>query len=96
MKIKTIFKINMGLLFLQVLPLLISLFSPEFKMMLMSDGFGESVSQDAVVMFEQFALVLGLIVIGIIAFLYGALSFNDLDTLKRVSFLFFALSHSPS
>ena len=92
MKIKTIFKINMGLLFLQVLPLLISLFSPEFKMMLMSDGFGESVSQDEVVMFEQFALVLGLIVIGIIAFLYGALSFNDLDTLKRVSFLFFALS----
>ena len=31
MKIKTIFKINMVIIALQVLPLIISLFSPEFK-----------------------------------------------------------------
>ena len=92
MKIKTIFKINMVILFLQVLPLLISLFSPEFKMMLMSDAFEGEPAQDTVIMFEQFALVLGLIVIGMITFVYGSLSFNDLDTLKRLSFLFFALA----
>ena len=92
MKIKTIFKINMVILFLQVLPLLISLFSPEFKMMLMSDAFEGEPAQDTVIMFEQFALVFGLIVIGMITFIYGSLSFNDLDTLKRLSFLFFALA----
>ena len=43
-------------------------------------------------MFEQFALVLGLTVIGIITVIYGTLSFNDLDTLKRLSLLFFALA----
>ena len=82
----------MVILFLQVLPLLISLFSPEFKMMLMSDAFEGEPAQDTVIMFEQFALVLGLIVIGMITFIYGSLSFNDLDTLKRLSFLFFALA----
>ena len=92
MKIKTIFKINMVIIALQVLPLIISLFSPEFKIMLMTDAFGESPSGDAIVMFEQFALVLGLTVIGIIIFLYGSLSFNDEDTLKRLSLLFFALA----
>ncbi len=82
----------MVILFLQVLPLLISLFSTEFKMMLMSDAFEGEPAQDTVIMFEQFALVLGLIVIGMITFIYGSLSFNDLDTLKRLSFLFFALA----
>ena len=76
----------------QVLPLIISLFSPEFKMMLISDAFDENVSEDTIVMFEQFALVLGLTVIGIITVIYGTLSFNDLDTLKRLSLLFFALA----
>ena len=92
MKIKTIFKINMVIIALQVLPLIISLFSPEFKIMLMTDAFGEVPSKDAIVMFEQFALVLGLTVIGIIIFLYGSLSFNDEGTLKRLSLLFFALA----
>ena len=92
MKIKTIFKINMVIIALQVLPLIISLFSPEFKITLMTDAFGEGPSKDAVVMFEQFALVLGLTVIGIIIFLYGSLSFNDEGTLKRLSLLFFALA----
>tara|TARA_B100001989_G_C24471999_1_gene429722 strand:- start:388 stop:792 length:405 start_codon:yes stop_codon:yes gene_type:complete len=92
MKIKTIFKINMVIIALQVLPLIISLFSPEFKIMLMTDAFGEEPSKDAVVMFEQFALVLGLTVIGIIIFLYGSLSFNDEAILRRLSLLFFALA----
>ena len=58
----------------------------------MTDAFGEGPSKDAIVMFEQFALVLGLTVIGIIIFLYGSLSFNDEATLKRLSLLFFALA----
>lgn len=92
MNIKTIFKINMVVMSFQVLPLIISLFSPEFKMMLISDAFDENVSEDTIVMFDQFALVLGLTVIGIITVIYGTLSFNDLDTLKRLSLLFFALA----
>ena len=58
----------------------------------MTDAFGEEPSKDAVVMFEQFALVLGLTVIGIIIFLYGSLSFNEEATLRRLSLLFFALA----
>ena len=92
MKIKTIFKINIVLIFLQALPLYISLFSPEFKMMLTSDAFGSSPSTDAIIMFEQFALVLGLLILGVISFIYGALSFNDINILKRISFLLFALT----
>ena len=82
----------MVIIALQVLPLIISLFSPEFKIMLMTDAFGEDPSKDAIVMFEQFALVLGVTVIGIIIFLYGSLSFNDEGTLKRLSLLFFVLA----
>ena len=43
-------------------------------------------------MFEQFALVLGLTVIGIIIFLYRLLSFYDEGSFKRLSLFFFALS----
>jgi hypothetical protein len=43
-------------------------------------------------MFEQFALVLGLLILGVISFIYGALSFNDINILKRISFLLFALT----
>ena len=92
MNIKTIFKINIALLFLQALPLYISLFSPEFKMMLTTDAFGSDPSPDAIIIFEQFALVLGLLVLGIISLVYGSLSFTDINVLKRISFLLFALS----
>jgi len=92
MKIKTIFKINIVLIFLQALPLIISWFSPEFKMMLLGDFLGDNPSADAITMFDQFSLVLGLVVIGIIALIYGSLSFNDLDVLKRLSLLYFALA----
>ena len=92
MKIKTIFKINIALIFLQGLPLFISWFSPEFKAMLLGDFFGSNPSNDAILMFDQFALVLGLVVIGIITAIYGSLSFNVLEVLKRLSLLYFALA----
>jgi hypothetical protein len=92
MKIKTIFKINIALILLQGLPLFISWFSPEFKMMLLGDFLGDNQSADAITMFDQFSLVLGLVIIGIIALIYGSLSFNDLDVLKRLSLLYFALA----
>ena len=43
-------------------------------------------------MFETFALVVGLIVVGMIFLIVGATSITDLDTLKRLSFLFFVLA----
>lgn len=92
MKIKTIFKINILLIFLQALPLYISLFSIDFKMTLMGDFFGSDPSPDALIMFDQFALVLGLTILGVISLIYGALSFNDIKVLKRISFLLFALA----
>ena len=92
MKIKTIFKINIVLILLQALPLYISLFSIDFKMTLMGDFFGSDPSPDALIMFDQFALVLGLTILGIISLIYGSLSFNDIKVLKRMSFLLFALA----
>ena len=92
MKIKTIFKINILLIFLQGLPLFISWFSPEFKSMLLVDAFGDNPSSDAVLMFDQFALVLGLVVIGIITAIFGSLSFDNLEVLKRLSLLYFAIA----
>lgn len=92
MKIKTIFKINIVLMFLQALPLIISLFSPEFKMMLTTDAFGSDPSPDAIIIFDQFALVVGLFILGIISLIYGSLSFNDINVLKRISCLLFAVA----
>ncbi|MDG1965424.1 MAG: hypothetical protein P8I34_02140 [Flavobacteriaceae bacterium] len=92
MKIKTIFWLCASLIFIQGIPLFLSLFSSEFKMMLIADAFGANPSADAVIMFETFALVVGLLVLGIIFIIIGATSFTDLDTLKRVSFLLFVLS----
>jgi len=92
MKIKTIFWICTILVFIQGIPLFLSLFSPEFKLMLIADAFGSEPSADAVTMFEGFALVVGLIVLGIIFVIIGATSFSDLETLKRISFLLFVLT----
>ena len=92
MKIKNIFFICAALLFIQALPLFLSIFSPEFKMMLISDAFAANPSADAIDMFESFALVVGLIVVGMIFLIVGATSITDLDTLKRLSFLFFVLA----
>ncbi|MGB2435232.1 MAG: hypothetical protein ACPIB5_03880 [Flavobacteriaceae bacterium] len=75
MKIKTIFRICAALIFIQGIPLFLSLFSPEFKLMLIADAFGANPSADAVTMFETFALVVGLIVLGIIFLIIGVTSF---------------------
>ena len=92
MKIKTIFRICAALIFIQGIPLFLSLFSPEFKLMLIADAFGANPSADAVTMFETFALVVGLLVLGIIFLIIGVTSLTDLDTLKRISFLLLVLA----
>ena len=92
MKIKNIFFICAALIFIQGVPLFLSIFSPEFKIRLINDAFGGSPSDDAIIMFESFALVVGLIVVGMIFLIVGATSIKDLDTLKRLSFLFYVLA----
>jgi len=91
MKIKTIFWICISLIFLQGLPLFLSIISPEFKLTLVSDAFGSNPSEDAIMIFNTFALVVGLLVIGIIFLIIGTMSFTEINTLKRMSFLFFVL-----
>lgn len=91
MKIKTIFWICISLIFLQGLPLFLSIISPEFKLTLVSDAFGSNPSEDAIIIFNTFALVVGLLVIGIIFLIIGTMSFTKINTLKRMSFLFFVL-----
>tara|TARA_B100001248_G_C27262623_1_gene399167 strand:- start:368 stop:772 length:405 start_codon:yes stop_codon:yes gene_type:complete len=92
MKIKTIFWTCSALIFVQALPLYLSIFSSEFKMELVSDAFASNPSADAITIFDTFALVVGLIALGMIFIIIGATSFKDLETLKRVSFLFFVLA----
>ena len=92
MKIKTIFWIAITCIFVQLLPLLITFFSPEFKLMLVSDVFGNEPSSDAITMFDQFAFVLSFVGLGFISMIFGAFSFDDLESLRKVSFLFFIFS----
>ena len=92
MKIKTIFWIAITCLFIQLLPLLATFFSPEFKLMLVSDVFGNEPSSDAITMFDQFAFVLSFVGLGFISMIFGAFSFDDLESLRKVSFLFFIFS----
>lgn len=91
MKIKTTIKLSLALMLLQLLPLFISLFSPEFMQILTADAFGESPSNDAVLMFETFALVVALMGIGICFLMYGSLSFEDENVLRKLCFLFFVI-----
>ncbi len=78
----------MILIFIQILPLFLSLFIPDVLNALVLDAFGEAPSPDAIKMFETFCLVLGLTIIGILFIIYGSLSFNDLDVLKDYLFSF--------
>ena len=73
------------------MPLIISLFSPEFSILLTTDTFGFTPSDDAMLMFENFALVLSFVFVGIIFHMIGAMSFNDESVLRRLSFLYFVL-----
>ena len=91
MKIKTIFKIVIAIGILQILPLIISLFSSEFSLMLTTDNFGFTPSDDAMLMFGNFALVLSFVFVGIIFHMIGAMSFTDQSVLRRLSFLYFVL-----
>jgi len=92
MKIKTIFWIAITCIFVQLLPLLATFFSPEFKLMLVSDVFGNEPYSDAITMFDQFAFVLSFVGLGFISMIFGAFSFDDLESLRKVSFLFFIFS----
>ena len=92
MKIKTIFWIAITCIFIQLLPLLATFFSPEFKLMLVSDAFGNEPSSDSITMFDQFAFVLSFIGLGFISMIFGAFSFDDIESLRKVSFLFFIFS----
>ena len=91
MKIKTAIRLSLALMLLQLLPLFISLFSPEFMNILVADAFGDSPSNDAIVMFETFALVVALMGIGICFLMYGSLSFEEESVLKRLCFFFFVI-----
>ena len=92
MKIKTIFWISITCIFIQLLPLLATFFSPDFKLMLVSDALGSEPSSNSITMFDQFAFVLSFIGLGFISIIFGAFSFNDLESLRKVSFLFFIFS----
>ena len=91
MKIKTTIRLSLALMLLQLLPLFISLFSPEFMQILIEDAFGDSPSNDAVKMFKTFALVVALMGIGICFLMYGTLSFEDENVLRKLCFLFFVI-----
>lgn len=78
--------------FLQALPLYLSMFSREIKLILTGDVFGESPSADATVMFDQFALVVGLLALGFSFICIGATKFKGLVELRRISFLLFVFS----
>ena len=60
--------------------------------MLVSDVFGNEPSSDAITMFDQFAFVLSFVGLGFISMIFGAFSFDDLESLRKVSFLFFIFS----
>ena len=92
MKIRIVFWIAAVSTFLQALPLYLSMFSKEFKLILIGDFFGGSPSTDAVVMFDQFALVVGLLALGFSFICIGATKLKDLVELRRISFLLFVFS----
>jgi len=92
MKIRIIFWIAAVSTFLQALPLYLSMFSREFKLILIGDVFGESPSADAVAMFDQFALVVGLLALFFSFICIGATKFRGLVELRRISFLLFVFS----
>ena len=92
MKIRIVFWIAAVSTFLQALPLYLSMFSKEFKLILIGDFFGGSPSTDAVVMFDQFALVVGLLALGFSFICIGATKLKGLVELRRISFLLFVFS----
>ena len=92
MKLKTIFWLAAVLMLLQLLPLFGAMISEDVKTMLIVDAFGyETLSEDAMNIFDTFALVLGCVGLGFFFLMVGATSILDLEALKRLSFLFFVV-----
>ena len=91
MKIKTIFWIASLLLFFQVSPLIGTIFSDELKSSLITDALGLDVSNDTIIMFDTFALVVSSTVVGIIFLILGSLRIRNLSALRRLSFLLFVV-----
>ena len=89
MKIKKIFKIVIAIGFLQILPLMLSIFSTDFKLQLTSDVFGSAPSEETLMMFDHFALCMTALFLGLMFHMIGSLSFDDEYTLRRLSFLYF-------
>ena len=92
MKLKTIFWLAAVLMLLQLLPLFGAMISEDVKTMLIVDAFGyETLSDDAMTIFDVFAFVLGCVGLGFFFLMVGATSILDLEALKRLSFLFFVV-----
>ena len=92
MKLKTIFWLSAVLMLLQLLPLFGAMISEDVKTMLIVDAFGyETLPDDAMTIFDTFALVLGCVGLGFFFLMVVATSILDLDALKRLSFLFFVV-----
>ena len=92
MKLKTIFWLSAVLMLLQLLPLFGAMISEDVKTMLIVDAFGyETLSEDAITIFDTFASVLGCVGLGFFFLMVGATSILDLEALKRLSFLFFVV-----
>jgi ABC-type Na+ efflux pump permease subunit len=54
----------------------------------MLDIFGDSPSADALKFFDNFAMVLGTLILGLIFLLIGSMSFKDEAILRRLCFLY--------
>lgn len=89
MKFKTIFGISIAIGMLQLVPLIGSLISADFKQSLLQEVFKNPPSVESVAVFQVFIVVTGLGYLGYLFMMIGALSFKDLDVLRRLSFLFF-------
>lgn len=92
MKLKTIFWIAAVLMLLQLLPLFGAMISEDVKTMLIVDAFGyDTISEDAMTIFDTFALVIGCVGLGFFFLMVGATSILEVAPLKRLSFLFFVV-----
>ena len=98
MKLNTIIFIAGIMTALIVLPVLIAFVSPEMKTFFIEDAFGDiSDNEKAMEIADMFFLILGLISIGIVILVFGALKIPDIESKKLVCLLlgillfFFAL-----
>ena len=92
MKLKTIFWVAAILMVLQLVPLIGVMFSADFKSMLIADAFGSAdLSENGLLIFDTFALVISCVGLGIFFLFIGATTIKDEVVLRRLSFLFFVV-----